>query len=407
MRRARGQSTRPVTDAITAGLQRVSSSRFATRQLALVRIGVAGTWLLFLLREWPHRDAMWGPDAAWSAELGNRMMRADGAFSMLSVSSSRVWFELVYGFTIIAAVAMVLGWRTRVTGVLFAAGVVSLHNRSLLIADSGDLVIDLMAIYLLFSRCSHAWSIDAVRSSRERTGTNSGWDRVIGPVLWFGTGGLLTLASVLDRSGARIEILFWSLWAVQAVWWTANHRHPGSQFRIFLDALSKVVHNAAVVLIMAQVCLIYSTSGSYKIQGSRWRDGTAVYFPLKTNDFRPWPAISDWLAGHGTVVLALTYATVLMQVAFPFVLLNRHVWKPFLAGIGVEHLGIAFFLGIPFFSLAMLSADAIFAPPQALDWLEAAARRVRRRIGAGQVSPAQELTRTHQPGSPTRPVSSR
>lgn len=41
-------------------------------------------------------------------------------------------------------------------------------------------------------------------------------------------------------------------------------------------------------MIMAEVCLIYATAGWYKIQGSRWQDGTALYYPLGLDYFTPW-----------------------------------------------------------------------------------------------------------------------
>ncbi|CAO0829146.1 hypothetical protein SMICM17S_06764 [Streptomyces microflavus] len=63
--------------------------------------------------------------------------------------------------------------------------------------------------------------------------------------------------------------------------------------------LANLVHNATLVVIMVEVCLIYATAGWYKIQGSRWQDGTALFYPLKLDYFTPWPALSDVLASSG------------------------------------------------------------------------------------------------------------
>ncbi|NEB73298.1 HTTM domain-containing protein, partial [Streptomyces fulvissimus] len=83
------------------------------------------------------------------------------------------------------------------------------------------------------------------------------------------------------------------------------------------------------------------TAGWYKIQGSRWQDGTAVYYPLQLESFSPWPGLSEMLAGQGLLVLAMTYGTVLTQVAFPFALLNRRAKNALLALMMAEHLAIA------------------------------------------------------------------
>ncbi|MEV6939106.1 HTTM domain-containing protein, partial [Streptomyces sp. NPDC051132] len=40
---------------------RGGASRGRGYQSAVVRIGFAGTWLLFLLREFPHRRELYGP----------------------------------------------------------------------------------------------------------------------------------------------------------------------------------------------------------------------------------------------------------------------------------------------------------------------------------------------------------
>ncbi|MGW7596264.1 HTTM domain-containing protein, partial [Streptomyces rubiginosohelvolus] len=101
----------------------------------------------------------------------------------------------------------------------------------------------------------------------------------------------------------------------------------------------------------AEVCLLYASAGWYKIQGSRWQDGTALYYPLHLDYFSPWPWLADIMASSGTLVMVLTYGTVIVQVAFPFTLLNRRAKNVMLVLLMMEHLGIAVMLGLPFFSL--------------------------------------------------------
>lgn len=133
--------------------------------------------------------------------------------------------------------------------------------------------------------------------------------------------------------------------------------------------LANLAHNAALLVIMAEVCLIYATAGWYKIQGSRWQDGTAIYYPLKLDYFAPWPGLSGLVASSALAVMVLTYATVIVQVAFPFTLFNRRVKNVLLVLMIGEHAGIAVLLGLPFFSMAMIAADAVFLPTVFLLWL--------------------------------------
>ncbi|MFJ4920445.1 HTTM domain-containing protein [Streptomyces sp. NPDC088725] len=361
-------------------VRRVSSTVLGPYQSAVVRIGFAVTWLFFLVRELPNRHELYGPEGPWSWDLARQLIAGNGAFSGLMWSDSALWFETVYAVAILSSALLALGWRTRTMSVVFMFGVLSLQNRSIFVGDGGDNIIHLMAVYLVLTRCGQVWSLDARRAARvaakdrttgaEASGTGSGEaaevDRtdVVGPVLWGVLGALLFIGSMTDRVqiAAWLLILFWGMWVCQALWWTANRFAPRGEPRALLDILANLVHNAGLAVIMAEVCFVYATAGWYKIQGSRWADGTALYYPLKLDYFAPWPALSDILAANGVIVMLVTYGTVIVQVAFPFTLFNRRVKNILLVAMILEHLGIAVLLGLPFFSMAMIAADAVFLP---------------------------------------------
>jgi hypothetical protein len=250
--------------------------------------------------------------------------------------------------------------------------------------DGGDNVIHLMAIYLVFTRCGQVWSLDARRARRAREARARGEREPLdwsGPALWVVLGLALTAATLAGKLDGGLLggwlTVFWGLWAVQALWWAVGRHARGAEPRILLDLVANLAHNAALFVIMAEACLIYSTAGWYKIQGSRWQDGTAVYYPLHLDYFSPWPALSDLLSAHGTLVMLVTYGTVAVQVAFPFTLFNRRVKNVLLAAMITEHAVIAVVLGLPFFSLAMIAADAVFLPTTFLRRLGDRAARAR------------------------------
>ncbi|MFE7069555.1 HTTM domain-containing protein [Streptomyces sp. NPDC057620] len=367
-------------------VSRLTGQALGPYQTAVIRIGFAGTWLLFLLREFPHRQEMYGPDGPWSWDLAQQLIASNHAFTVLMWADSQVWFEIVFGFAVLSAALFTLGWRTRTMSVLFLLGVLSLQNRSIFMGDGGDNVIHLMALYLVFTRCGQVWSLDARRerrtaAARPREGDEGQPDRV-GVVLWAVLGLALTAATLAGKiDGGTLggwRTIYWGLWALQALWWLAGRYAARSdQPRIFLDVVANLVHNAALFVIMAEACLIYATAGWYKIQGSRWQDGTAVYYPLHLDYFSPWPALSDLLSASGTMVMLVTYGTVVAQVAFPFTLFNRRVKNVLLAIMMTEHAVIAVVLGLPFFSLAMIAADAVFLPTSFLRRLGGWAARVR------------------------------
>ncbi|MEU3958392.1 HTTM domain-containing protein [Streptomyces buecherae] len=423
--------------AASRGQAKITGTVLGPYQSAIVRIGFSFTWLLFLLREWPHRQVMYGPDSPWAPEMARQLIDGTGAFTVLMWSDGRVWFEAVYALAILSSALLLLGWRTRTMSVLFMVGVLSLQNRNVFVGDGGDNIIHLMAIYLVFTRCGHVWSLDARRAAREGrypgaqpfltpsagsdTAAVSGVAgasvvaRVPGPraaveatkvagrstsspgtgllgsdgtgvVLWTLLGTVLAVVTALGELGNGWLLIFWGLWAIHAVWWAVCHYAPGEP-RTVMDALGNLVHNAALVVIMGQVCLIYATAGWYKIQGTRWQDGTAVHYPLHLDYFSPWPSLTDALGSSGTLVMLLSYGTVFVQVAFPFALLNRRAKNVLLAVMMMEHVGIAVVLGLPFLSLAMIAADAVFLPTNFLRWVGSTLRRARGRLSRRAPAP--------------------
>ncbi|GAA2535112.1 HTTM domain-containing protein [Streptomyces levis] len=392
--------------ALSRGIARVTESALGPYQTAVIRIGFSATWLLFLLREFPHRQELYGPDGPWSRDLAEQLIGTNGAFTALMWFDGRVWFETVYALAVLAGVLLLLGWRTRTMSVLFMVGVLSLQNRSVFMGDGGDNVLHLMSIYLVFTRCAQVWSLDARRAARARAARIRG-ERVTdrtGPALWGVLGCALLTVTLIGRMQGDwlIPALLWTVWAAQALWWLAGRRAGSGEPRIVLDVVANVVHNGALLVIMAEACLIYATAGWYKIQGSRWQDGTAVYYPLHLESFSPWPALADLLSASGTLVMLVTYGTVLVQVAFPFTLFNRRVKNVLLAVMITEHAAIAVVLGLPFFSLAMIAADAVFLPTSFLRRLGAGTARARDRFLRRRAERVR-MPGQRGPGSPESP----
>lgn len=376
----------------------------APYQAAVVRIGMSLCFGAFLLREWPDRRVLYGDRTAWSLGLARQMLATDHAFSVLVWSGDRWWFEAVYTAAIVVSGLLLLGWRTRTMSVLFLVCVLSVQNRSVLLGDGGDNVVHLMAVYLAFTRCGQVWSLDARRRRLRPERADGG---PVGPGLWAATGLLLAWAQfsgiaklgMLDPGVYSWSTVFWGFWLLGGLWWWLGRRDPDGEPRALLDALGDMLHNCAMLVIAVEVCLIYATAGWYKITGSLWQGGSAVYFPLHLAYFDPWPGLSQALAAHPLPVFLITYGTVAVQVAFPFLVFNRRIKNVLLVLMMIEHLAIAVTLGLPFFSLAMLSADAVFLPTGFLRRLGAlVARRTAALAGARPSVRPTSVSRRRQRG---------
>lgn len=297
---------------------------------AVLRIGYGLLYLGFLLREFPHRDEIWGPGSPWTPELAAELYDQTGWASILALSDSRTYFELCYALAVVVSALFALGWRTRAMSVLFALLVASFHSRSIFMTDGGDNLILLMAFYLVLTACGRRWSLDARRAARHGAAGDG-------------------------RTTA-----------------------PTGQLRWARTTLVTVLHNCGLIVIAVQVCFLYGSAGLYKVQGGTWGGGTALHYVLNLDLFRPWPALSQ-IADEQTVLLAITgYATVLLQVAFPFVLFGRLKYPVLTMLLGM-HIGIAVLMGLPLFSGAMIVADLIFLPDRFYLALGHLCRRLARR----------------------------
>ncbi|HEX7350858.1 HTTM domain-containing protein [Brachybacterium sp.] len=205
-------------------------------------------------------------------------------------------FWLWYVITIALVVAFTLGWRTRfVTPLLFIA-YTTLNGQNTPISDGGNYFIRIMLIYLILMDVSRRWSLDARRRARaEKPETQTG----------------------------------------------------------------SVLHNIGLCLVIAQICIVYLEAGLYKVQGSLWQNGTAVYYPLQSVAYGPFPQLADLLTYFALPVVIATYVTVLAQIAFPFLLFHRITRRIGLILLLGMHVSIAVIMGLPFFSGIMASADAV------------------------------------------------
>lgn len=218
----KGPGVRGLKASAGRAVARVSGQALGPYQSAVVRIGFAGTWLFFLLREFPHRQELYGPDGPWSWELARQLIDSNRAFTVLMWSDSALWFEIVYAVAVLASALLMLGWRTRATSVVFAVGVLSLQNRSVFMGDGGDNVIHLMAIYLVLTRCAQVWSLDARRA--RRLGAASAGRA--GPVLWGVLGAVFAYGAATGRLSTGWLVVFTALWVLAALWWMVDRYEP-------------------------------------------------------------------------------------------------------------------------------------------------------------------------------------
>ena len=182
------------------------------------------------------------------------------------------------------------------------------------------------------------------------------------PGAFFGldkTNCMLAMYLLLGPCGARYSLD--QLWRIRKG--TATDPEPSTSA------------NLAIRLMQVHLCVMYLFSGLAKMEGTTWQMGTAVWWSAASYEYQSIDL--TWLAGWPTLVGLLTHATVYWEAYYCCLVWNRYT-RPLVLWMAVAvHGGIALFLGMITFGLAMIIANLSFLKPQTVRrWVDPIASRV-------------------------------
>lgn len=290
--------------------------------LAVTRILFGVTAIGLLASNFSTRLYTFGSGSAWNGELAEPVsdFPTIWIFSAFHAAMGNdVLYTALYLLLGVLAVLFVLGWRFRIVLPIFFCLWVGFIEANDMVGDQGDNMFRIALLLLFFADPAARWSLDAKR--RAKSGD------------WFA---------------------------------------PTSQPAL----LGTMFHNLALVALTAQVCFVYASGALYKAGGEPWKEGYAVYNPLQTARFGTWPVLSDLVTAWGPMVVVASWGSIILQVAFPLMLLTRPTRLLGLLGILSFHIGIAVLMGLPWFSLTMIAIDSIFIRDRT--WSRLSAGTVRR-----------------------------
>jgi hypothetical protein len=134
-----------------------------------------------------------------------------------------------------------------------------------------------------------------------------------------------------------------------------------------MPANAHVMTTIAIRLIQIQMCVIYLFGGIGKMRGELWWDGSAVWFAAANLEYQ---SVSlTWLVHQPWLIALLTHITVFWETFYPVLIWPRLTRPIFLALAVAVHGGIAIFLGMPTFGLAMIIGNMAFVAPETVEQL--------------------------------------
>ncbi|QCY48078.1 Sensor histidine kinase [Glutamicibacter creatinolyticus] len=289
--------------------------KHATYGIAVARMIFAASALGLLMTNFSTRHYTYGSGAAWSGQLEepNGSFAGNPFFGLFfNIASNDAAVTAYFLMLIVLAAALLVGYRARIVLPVFLALWIGLIETPYFGGDQGDNALRIALFLMLFTDHSAKWSFDERR--RER---NTNYQGSLLAKMWRGT-------------------------------------------RFVPENLTNLWHNLALVVLACQVFMIYVSGALFKAGGKPWQNGTAIYGPLHTMRFGPWPELSELVTTFGWVVAVGSIGSVILQVCFPGALLFRWTRIPVLFAMISFHAGIAILMGLPWFSLAMVGIDAIF-----------------------------------------------
>jgi predicted DCC family thiol-disulfide oxidoreductase YuxK len=313
---------------ILAGLARAWSDFWfessSTTPLEIARIGIGAAVLFHYAMATPFLLDLWGdeglmPRAAALDTLEDSWMQS--VFFYFTAPWQWIAFHALFLF---CCAAFMVGWRTSWVKWIVLVGQISYDYRNSTIAYGAESIIACLLVILCLAPIGRAMSLDRVRAVR---------------------------AAKLNNLQAAVPP-YASPWA-----------------------------NACTRLVQIQMVALFFYSGAEKIRGDEWWSGDAVWLALTTYEFYN-PVLLNVVARQYWIITFFTYVTIMLEIAYPFLIWQRRTRPYLLAGAILLHVMFAVCLGLVYFSFVMILGHVSFARPE---WLQTLGARWKRRIGGMEI----------------------
>jgi predicted DCC family thiol-disulfide oxidoreductase YuxK len=289
----------------------------STSPLELSRIGIGAALLLHYGMATPYLVTFWG-DAGWLPRALLAREIADPWMQSVFFHLTAPWqWSAVHAFFLFCCAAFMLGWRTPWVKWLVLVGHISYDHRNPDLPYGVDAILACLLLILCFAPIGRALSLDRVREVR----------------------------SAKLKSLAAAPPTFTSPWAF-----------------------------ACTRLMQIQMAVLFFFSAADKLRGDDWWDGDAVWLVFSSNDYYN-GALLDLFASHYWLANVATYGTVLIEIAFPFLIWQRRS-RPYMLAVAIFlHLQFALLMKLYYFSFVMIMGHMSLVRRQWLSGLGAAWKR--------------------------------
>ena len=120
----------------------------------------------------------------------------------------------------------------------------------------------------------------------------------------------------------------------------------------------------AMRLIQIQISVVYLWTVWHKLNGQDWIEGSALYYATRMEDMTNFsiPLIMDSLVA----LKVLTWSTLIIELSLGVLVWVEKFRKPVIVAGLAFHLGIEYFMSIPFFEILMMCLLVLYFKPEEL-----------------------------------------
>jgi predicted DCC family thiol-disulfide oxidoreductase YuxK len=287
-----------------------------TAPLELARMGIGAAMLIHYALAIPYLFILWGEDGwmPYSSAIETYDPLKQSIFFYLTTPWQLAAFHALFLF---CCAAFMVGWRTSWVKWILLIGQISYDYRNPSLTYGVDKILACLLLILCLAPIGRALSLDRVRAVRLAK--------------------LKNLESTLP--------LYSSPWV-----------------------------GACTRLMQIQMAVLFFFSAISKLRGEDWWSGDAVWIMFITNEHYN-PFALDVLAHQYWLVNVATYGTILIELAYTFLIWQRRTRVLLLVDAIVLHIMFAFLMGLFYFSFVMMMGHMSFLRPEWLTRLGVAWKR--------------------------------
>jgi len=298
---ARSLSVAAVRSGFSAVVRRLSAAVAARssvdpRALAVFRIGLGALLIIDLLRRSRSLSAFYTDYGV----LPRRALFADYSevYSLHALSGEPWAIASLFAVAVVVALALVVGYRTRLATVVSWLLLLSLQARNPMVLNAGDALLAMLLFWGTFLPLGARWSVDAIGRSDAEDG---------------------------DEGGPTLD--------------------PGSPSS---DRRGAAVATVASLGVLLQMLVMYVTNGVHKLEGDLWMGGEAVAYVMRADHFTY--LLGDHITAFPGLLRAATYVWVVLLFASPLLVLLTGFPRAAVASLFIgTHLGMAVTMRIDLF----------------------------------------------------------